>query len=229
MRRVNLQYVGPPTTPQDIKRLRRQAGDYLRRYGQPIIHMHMWNDEDRKEGLAKVCPASYDDDYDHTRHNCPICFGVGYVSVENDPTRWIDARGRPTTTPTDTPAPLYGGFGEPTLSRAVLPDAATDIFRLNEAGALIRTQEAEAWAYFDPEMGDNDLIIEVELAYDDRTLMGERNRYQLKMVNPTTVRGWGKRTKYQNHRVGQNFHMNLVPSTDVLLSVPIGGIGYGKF
>jgi hypothetical protein len=189
----------------------------------------MWNDLDIRNGKAKPCPASYDADYDHTRSNCPICFGVGWVSVEDDPDRYIDSRGRPTTTPTDTHAPLYGGFGEPTLTRAVLPDAATDIFRLNEAGALIRTQEAEAWAYFDPDMGDNDMIIEVELAYDDRTIKGEGDRYQLKMVNPTTIRGWGKRTKNQEHRVGQNFHMNLVPSNNILMSVPLGGIDYGTW
>jgi hypothetical protein len=193
--------------------------------------MHMWNAADVKEGLAKKCPASFDDAYSHTRGDCPFCFGVGYVSVEVDPARWVSATGNPTTDPTDIPAPLYGGFGEPTITWAVLPDVATDVFRINEAGALIRTQEAEAWTYWNPEMYDNDLIVEVALGSDGSSIVGTGDRFQLKMVNPQTIRGWGRRSgNTQNiHQVGQNFHMNLVPAENVLWNVPVGGINYGAY
>src|SRR4051812_12353164 len=54
---ASLKNVGPPHTHQEIKRLRREVGDMLRRYGQPVAYFSAWNLDDVIAGEAKRCPA----------------------------------------------------------------------------------------------------------------------------------------------------------------------------
>jgi len=227
MRIVNIKDVGPPNTPHEIKRLRRQATDYLRRQGQPIVHLHFLNPDDVRKGIAEPCPLSYNSTYNHSRSSCPVCFGVGFVTIADDPTRWITDDGKISTEPTNTPMPRYGGFSDPALTWAVLPDAAIDVYMFNDAGVLTRTQQAQAFTYWTPDMQDNDLIIAVEIASNGRDVIGQQDRWQAKQVMPQTLRGFGRRATYQQHKVGQQFEMTLIDQDSPFWEVPIGGSDYG--
>ena len=221
MHKLSFKNVGAPNVPQEIKRLRRQNMDYQRRLGEPCVHRHMYNNDDLDAGIAKKCPACYDDTYGGVRNDCPVCFGIRLVSVENDPTHWIDTNGRLTTTNTGVPAPLYGGFGEPFLTWIIEPDAAEDFFRINSQGVLTRVQVAQAQAPWYPDMNDNDMLINVDLAPDDYTITQTNERYQLKQSNPQTMRMRGGRGAEKRYQVGQTFEMTLIPKGNILEQVPV--------
>lgn len=221
MQKLSFKNVGSPVVPQEIKRMRRQSMDYQRRLGEPAVHKHMWNLDDKDVGLAKDCPACFDPVYQSTRADCPVCFGTRLVSVANDPTHWIDANGRLTTTTTATPAPKYGGFGPGFLTWIAEPDAAEDFFKISDQGVLVRVQEANAQAPWYPDMNDNDLLINVDLGLDDFTIQQETARYQLKMSNPQTIRMRGGRGAEKRYQVGQTFQMTLIPKGSILRNVPV--------
>lgn len=230
MRVINLKNVGPPSVPQEIKRLRREAGDALRRYGQPAVHRHLYSLDDLHSGVAKKCPACYDEVYNQTRNNCPVCFSVGFVSIEDHPTLYISSDGYLTTDETDKKAPLFGGFAEPVLTRVMQPDVAVDVFRVNQQGVLTRVEQSKSYAYWDPNVGDNDLLILVTVANDGYTINGIVDHYQTKQVNNNTIRGWGARAKNQNQfTVSQEFEMALVPPNNVLRQVTPGNVVYGVY
>jgi hypothetical protein len=223
--------VGPPNTPQEIKRLRRQNMDVCRKMGQPVIYRHMWTEEDAELGFAKRCPACYDEAYDQTRGDCPVCFGFSWVSVEDsvNPNLWITTSG--VVVEDDTPAagwvraPRYGGFAESVLTWLMEPDVAVDVFRVSDQGTMVRTYEATGVAPWFPLLADNDLCINVELAPDDYSVVETGDRFQLKMVQPMTVRGFGKRGRPrgsggQAYCVGQTFQMAKVPTNNNLYEVP---------
>jgi hypothetical protein len=119
--------------------------------------------------------------------------------------------------------PLYGGFSDPTLTWAVLPDAAMDVYMFNDAGVLTRVQQAQASAYWTPEIGDNDLIVAVEIGSNGRDIIDQFDRWQAKQTSPQTIRGFGRRATGQQYRVGQTFEMNLLPPGDPQWNVPLGG------
>lgn len=227
MKFLSLKSVGPPYTHQEIKRLRREVGDMLRRYGQPVAFFQAWNLDDFKEGTAKRCPACYDDAYGQSREDCLVCFGLTLVSAEDSTTHWIDDSGYLTVTPTDIPAPAFGGFREPVLTRVMEPDVGTDVMRWNEQGVLVRTKDATAIAYWTPLMGDNDMLVDVTLDVHHTKVVDQAQRYLLKMVSPQTIRGWGKRAHDQRYIVGQTFQMNTIPKENVLWQVPLP-IHYGE-
>lgn len=225
---TNMRDVGPVSVPQDVKRLRREVGDSLRRYGQPVVHRHMYTLDDVETGTAKKCPACFDDAYSQVRQDCPVCHSVGFVSVEDDPERWIDSAGNIVTTETNTPAPLYGGFAIPTLTRVIAPDVPIDVFKINDRGVLTRVQNSFAYTYWDPVFQDDDLIIMVDLAKDGFTVNGVGDHYQAKMATANTLRGWGdKSNSRKDHVVSYQFEMALVPSNNVLKSVRPGPVAYG--
>lgn len=225
---VDMKNVGPPSTPQEIKRHRRQVGDSLRRYGQPVIHRHMYTLDDVDKGIAKKCPACFDDAYSQVRNDCPVCHSVGFVSVEESPDRFIDADGTLTDMPTDTVAPRYGGFAVPTLTIVMQPDVPIDLFKINERGVLTRIKDSKAYTYFTPIFADNDLLITVEIAVDGYSIKNVLDYYQAKKANRHTIRGWGKRVRNENqYIVGQEFEMALVPSNNVLRQVSPGPVSYG--
>lgn len=221
--KLSFKNVGPPNTPQEIKRLRRQNMDQMRRTGEPVIHKHRYNSGDATAGLAKNCPACWDDIRGASRGDCMVCFNSRYVSLENDPAQWIDESGYLTDIPTDLPAPLYGGYGPPFLTWMVEPDTSVDVFQVNNQGVLVNTQQAQGYAPWYPRMGDNDLIINVRLSTDDFTIQEIQERYELKKVNPQTVRGLGRIANYQDYYIGQQFEMARILDTsgDARSQVPI--------
>src|SRR5579859_5373348 len=188
-----IRFLGDSGSPADILRRRRWTMQTMRRLGTPVLIRHMFNIDDVDDGIAEPSP-NFDSIYDQPIHDDPFSFGVGYVAVEKadkvEPQEWI----KPATArqPAELvqglseegflPAPLYRGYGPGYLTYVILPDRPVDIFKLTEAGALIKTQEARVQLPWYPEVGDNDVMITVELDEAER-IIGTGPRYQLKKVN----------------------------------------------
>lgn len=230
-RTVTFKQVGPPNTPQEIKRLRRENMDLCRRMGQPVVVRHVFGPRDVDAGVAQKCPACYDAAYDQVRGDCPVCYGIGFASVELNtatPLLYITTAG--TVVQTDTPptgsivAPRYGGFAAPYLTWMVEPDVAVDVFRLTDEGVMTQQYDAKGFAPWFPTMGDNDLCINVEVDKNGFTILEELDRFQLKQVEQVTVRGFGRRVRPgslgQPLLVAQTFEMNKIPVNTKLNDVP---------
>jgi hypothetical protein len=226
MHKQNLKDVGTPTTPQDMRRLRREAGDFLRRYGEPVVHLHAFTLDDLRNGKARRCPVCIMEYNEEPRSDCQVCFGSGLVSIEDDPTQWIDSAGFPTNTPTDKPKPLYGGWGYPILTRVVQPDVSTDEFRLTPEGVLTQVQQAQGFAFWQPQMYDQDLLVNVSVAKDNTTINNVFDRFLLRSVMPMTMRGWGIREQNRRYITGQRFEMDKAPSNHPVQNVSVGGVDY---
>lgn len=226
---VTFKEVGAPNTPQEIKRLRRENMDLCRKMGQPVILRHMWNQDDVERGVAKKCPACWDDAYEQVRNDCPICFGFGFVSEEysEDSNLWITEEGQLLNTLNPevgwVRAPRYGGFGQSVLTWMVMPDVAVDVFRINEQGVMVQTYDAQGVAPWFPNLGDNDICISVTLAPNDYSIVKTDSRFQLKMVQQVSVRGFGKSGRphgTQGFKVAQTFQMSKAPTNTSLYDVP---------
>lgn len=227
--------VGGRRTPQEIKRLRREVMDFTRKLGQPVLLKHQWNNEDVRQGLAKQCPGCFDDAYKQTRNDCPVCFSVGFVSVEDDNiTNLYIENGQLVDQVhqiNELRAPKYGGYGPGYITWLIEPDTPVDIFKINEQGVMVQTQQAQGTAPWFPELHDNDLAVNVHLdkslkiqvvnVFGDGTRNREYDRYQLKMTNPVTIRGFGNRAVDQNYQVQQTFEMAHIPKDNILYGVPI--------
>ncbi len=222
-------YVGEKNVPQDILRLRRQVYDVMRQMGTPVLVKHMYNAHDVRDGLA-VRSTNYDEVYGQTRHRDPISHGVGFVSVEKAEGEWVlpdgtmvKADDRPAGS---EPAPKYRGFGPGFLIYMIQPDVAEDLFKVGETGALIKVQQARAQCPWFPEINDNDLICNVEVAKNG-DILKVRERYQAKMTNPTSIRGFGDRNGRREYTedggnryiVNQSFEMALLPNDHEMYSV----------
>lgn len=232
-RTVSFKEVGPPNTPQDIKRLRRENMDSCRRLGQPVVFRHMYGREDVLAGIAKQCPACYSATYDQVRNDCPVCHGFGFVSVEDNPENlYIDTRGLIVTGDPGTgiKAPRYGGFAVPILTWMMEPDVAVDVFRINEEGVMVQTFDAQGVAPWYPQLGDNDLCINVTLGTDGYTILDTNDRFQLKRVQQVTIRGFGRQARYgssgQPFLVAQTFEMSKAPTNSALYDVPVDAAWY---
>ena len=226
---------GDQGTPQDIFRRRRLTMETMRRMGTPVLIKHMYNVDDVSTGEATRSP-NYDTIYNQTRHDDPISYGVGYVSTETAHDEWIGpateedgselviSGNRPSEE--WEPAPLYRGYGPGYLTYVILPDAPVDVFKLTDEGALIKTQQARIQLPWYPPVGDNDLLIVVELDAGEK-IIETYERYQLKQVNPITMRGrdrWGRRevsfpAAGNRFLVGQYCEANKIPETDPLYLV----------
>lgn len=226
MRKQNLNEVGSPAVPQDLRRLRKEAGDFLRRYGEPIVHLHAFTLDDLDHGKAVRCPACISKYNKAPRSDCQVCFGTGLVSIEQDPTQWIDENGFATTTPTDIPKPLYGGWGFPILTRVVQPDVSMDEFRLSPEGVLTQVQQAQGYAFWLPQMNDQDLLVNVSVTRDNTTVNNVFDRFLLRSVMPMTIRGWGIREMNRRYITGQRFEMDKAPSNHPVQNVSVGGVDY---
>lgn len=222
--------VGPPNTPQEIKRLRRENMDLCRRMGQPVVVRHMYSLEDVTAGIARTCPACYDPAYDHIRADCPVCYGFGFASVEDNPLDlWINTAGQVVATSTPSAgwvkAPRYGGFSAPVLTWLIEPDIAVDVFRISDQGVLTQIYDAQGMAPWYPSLGDNDLCINVTIDRDGFTITETLDRFQLKRVQQITVRGFGRvtipATNGQPLLVAQTFEMNKVPTNQHIYDVPV--------
>lgn len=235
MRTVTFKEVGPLNTPQEVKRLRRQNMDVCRKMGQPIVFRHMYERQDVAAGVAKQCPACYDPAYNQVRNDCVVCYGFGFVSVEDNPQSiWIDTFGQLQTTTNPDPAwvraPRYGGFAVPYLTWLIEPDVAVDVFRINEQGVMVQTYDAQGVAPWFPDLGDNDLCVNVSVGTDGFTITDMHDRFQLKMVQQITIRGFGKRAQVGNagnpFQVAQSFQMSKSPVNQQLYNVPVDAAWY---
>jgi hypothetical protein len=224
-----IRYIGDQNIPRDIKQHRGNNLDAMRRFGAPVIIKHMYISTDVDEGVAIPSP-NFDDVYGQTRKGDPISHGIGFVSAETSPDEWVSPEGLLVTSPTSpgagyTPAPKYRGYGPGYLTYVIMPDVATDVFKLNEVGALIKIQTAMAQMGWFPEVNDNDLIISVTIDQSERVI-DTHERYLAKMTNPVSMRGLdrkGRRERSEDfgnrHVVDQNFEMTLLPAKDTLYSV----------
>lgn len=124
-------YAGNENAPQDIKRLRRQVHDMMRRMGQPVIIKKMLTVKDVEENYAERS-ANYDSIYGQTRNNDNLSWGIGFVSKEKSDNEWIDPSTgevvRSDYAPNDgwPKAPKYRGFGPGILTYVIQPDMAED-------------------------------------------------------------------------------------------------------
>lgn len=185
--------LGPRSDPQDIRDLRQSNYDVHDQLGQPVVIKHRWNERDLREGRAQKCPF-HDQFYDQDLPTCPYCFGTGYL----------------------------GGFADGILTYATIADAREDTFRLTDAGALLHDRSPQVNFPWTPLVGDNDLLIAVELA-DDAEIADTYDRYTLRQSQPVTVRGLGFKTTIRSlpFRVGQQAQVDVVPYASVLWDVPI--------
>lgn len=227
---VTSKYVGEGNAPQDVKRRRRQVHDLMRRMGQPVLVKHMYNAEDVEKGIAEPS-INFDDVYGQSRNTDPISHGIGFVSVEKSTTEWTNGASivtsRTAPGPTWVRPPQYRGFGEGYLLYVIQPDVAEDFFKVDETGTFIKIQSALVQAPWFPELNDNDLLINVALD-NAGSIIETRERYQLKMVNPISMRGLDRRGRQEysgdygnRHIVNQQFEMALVPPNNVLYNVEV--------
>lgn len=221
-----------PFIPRDILQVRTNNLEMMRRFGTPIIVKHMYNDRDVRDGIAEPS-QNFSSVYGQTRHDDPLSYGVGFVSVEKSTTEWMGPNGDLVidmdTSPGSgyVPAPKYRGYGPGFLTYAIMPDVTEDVFKLNEVGALIRLQSAQVQMGWYPEVNDNDLIITVELD-DLGNVIDSFERYLSKMTNPISMRGQDRRGRREStedfgnrYVVGQQFEMTLIPVKDPLYLVEI--------
>lgn len=230
MLRVSSRNFGTPATPQEIRRLRQSNLDLCMRMGQPIVWRHQFTNDDEDDGYtlnlaaSKIdvdvvqCPACYNRYRGQVRSDCEICYATGYASVEKVEDEWIDEDGEITDEDLgdDRLAPRWRGYGPPVLTWMMEPDAAVDQFRISDQGAIVQTQNAQGLAPWYPLMADNDLIINVEIERNGTKVQATKERYQLKLVNPQSIRGWGNRTRSTlDQIVGQTFDMARLPRNHV--------------
>lgn len=212
-------YVGERNVANDIKRLRRYSLEMMRRMGTPVIVKHMWNDRDRKEGIAEESPI-FNNAYGATRGGDQISHGVGFVSVEKSTNEWIASNGEIVSEDPGGNAPFapkYRGYGPGYVTWIIEPDAAMDFYKHTPEGVFIRVQEAKAQAPWWPAINDNDLVVQVELD-NEGFVAGSHERYQAKMTNPVSIRGTDRRGRQEygsdlgNRRViNQVFDLALLP------------------
>jgi hypothetical protein len=244
-----IRYLGDAGSAPDIRRRRRWTGQTMRRLGTPVLVKHMYTIDDVKkepteaeinDGTAAKVSPNFDSAYAQSTHDDPFSHGVGYVSWQTteglEPQEWIQpATERKQSTLVQgafqegfVPAPLYRGYGPGYLTYVILPDAPIDVFKLTDEGALIRTQQARVNLPWYPEVGDNDLLITVELDAAER-IIKTGTRYQLKKVSPITMRGRDRLGRQElgqmiegggnRYRVGQFCEANKVPETEPIYEV----------
>lgn len=228
MRKINLKDLGPPSTPHEVRIQRHNGGDMLKKIGQPVVHLHKLNFDDLRSGKAERCPCTVGSSNQQARANCEICHGTGLITTAKSSTHWIGNDATVTTTPSDTPAPLFGGFSDPVITWIMEPDAPVDEFRLSESGILTKVSDAKGYAFWTPRMFDGDIIVDVILTTSGTSINEEHDRYEIKTVTPHTFRGWGQHTRNRNHIVGQQFEMaQLSPESNKrYYNVPIGGVDW---
>jgi hypothetical protein len=227
-----IHYTGEAHVPQDIRRRRMQVMQNMLRMGTPVIVKHMYNVEDVEDGIAKKSPT-WDDIYGQERRKDPFSHGVGYVSVEDSDNEWIDPNTGAIVVSNTSPgagfvkAPLYRGFGPGYLTFVILPDVAEDMYKIDEAGAFIRVQNARAKMAWFPEVNDNDLLILAEIDSKEQVI-ATHERYRLKNTTQISMRGLNRRGRrypgepmdFGNQlAVNQVFELSLAPSNDVVYEV----------
>jgi len=225
-------YVGEESAPQDIKRLRRQVYDLMRRMGQPVIIKKMFTIDDVENNIAERSP-NFDNIYGQTRNNDHFSWGSGFVSKEKSEDEWIDPSNGNIIRADEAPdsswiqAPKYRGYGPGIVTYLIQPDSAQDFFTLTPTGAMIQVQTAQVTMGWFPKVNDNDLIINIELD-ENGFFANSTRRYQAKLTNPVTIRGLDRKGRREysgdlgnRHMVNQNYEITLLPSNHILMNVEI--------
>jgi hypothetical protein len=236
-------YLGDPQTPRDILNQRQYSQEAIRRMGTPVLLKRMYTNLDVDQGSAQASPAQ-DSIYKQSRHNDPLSYGVGFCSIDTEPGEWYDTQtfelfitdpnsGPPEPTYTGqtfAAAPTYRGYGPGFLTYVILPDRPEDVFKLTPQGAMFHTQQAKVQLPWWPIVGDNDLMVVVELD-DAGNILETFERYTLKMVSPITMRGLDRSGRREiqgagapnvggnRYWVGQECEAALVPIFDVVYEV----------
>lgn len=185
-------YVGPRTTPQEIRDLRQSSLDFHRTMGMPVIHKHRWNFRDFQEGRVQRCPL-HDEQYGSADYSYDeICFGTGFV----------------------------GGFADGMLTYVTIADSSEDTVRIGPGGTLIAHTTPGFTAPWTPDMGDGDLLItgdfnnELELTYP-------RERYLLGQVDTVTMRGFQRQVQTREFVINQAGQLTKLPWEHVFYNVPL--------
>jgi hypothetical protein len=227
-----IKYVGEEGAPQDIKRLRSQVHDLMRRMGQPVIIKKLLTINDVDKNYAERS-ANYDSIYGQTRNNDNLSWGAGFVSKEKSKNEWINPTSGQIVLSDTAPdpswpkAPKYRGYGPGIVTYIIEPDAPQDYFTLTPTGAMMQVQTSEVTMGWYPKINDGDLIIHVELD-DHGNIIESSQRYQAKMTTPVSMRGLDRRGRKEysgdlgnRHIINQNFPITLVPENNVLMKVEI--------
>lgn len=232
-------YYGEPSVPRNVRRHRANQLDTMRRFGSPILVKRMYNavdvvylEDGSVDPESPVIPSpAMNSVYGQPRHKDPIGHGLGFVSRELHPSEWYhNTTGQIIVSEDDpgpeyTQAPKYRGYGPGYLTYAILPDTAQDVFKLNEIGALIRTQQAQVQMGWYPTVNDNDLVIIVEID-EAENIIATHERYLAKMTNPISMRGLDRKGRREidedfgnRHMIDQQFEMSLIPGNEVLMEI----------
>lgn len=233
-----MEYYGEPNVPRDIVRRRKSNMDAMRRFGSPVVIKHMYNDDDVQKGLAVRSP-NFDDEYGQTRNRDPLSHGVGFVgAIDGVPilssNEWYDTTGaggilRSVEQPSSSHAlaPKYRGYGPGYLTYVIMPDVSEDVFKMNDGGVLIRTQQARVQMGWFPEANDNDILITCQIDQAFRVTQ-TFERYELKQTNPISIRGLDRKGRREysedfgnRHCVQQDFEMSLTPSNSEVMAVEV--------
>lgn len=185
--------LGPKSTPQEIRDLRKSSWDFHKTYGMPVIHKHKWNARDVSKGYARLCPYHQMPGYESDYSNCPYCFGTG----------------------------ILGGWADGTVAYVTFADTQENRIRIGPQGVLLFDREPQMTAPWLPEMGNGDLLITGDFESDTFDIIEERDRYTMKEVTPVTVRGFQGKVQTVEYRVNQTAMVDRVPDFDRLYEVPI--------
>ena len=233
-----MEYFGEANTPNNIVRRRSSNMSAMKRFGAPIVLKHMYNDQDVQNGNAVRSP-NFDDDYGQTRNRDPLSHGVGFVGAVDgqmilSSNEWYLTNGEGNIVVSDTSpgsgyvrAPRFRGYGPGFLTYVIMPDVSEDVFKMNEGGVLIRTQQARVQMGWFPEANDNDLLVTCQV---DRSFNITKTfeRYELKTTNPVSIRGLDRKGRREysedfgnRHVVQQEYEMSLIPSHNELMTVEV--------
>jgi hypothetical protein len=179
-------------SPFEVRELRQSSIDSFTTFGQWVVHKHRWNERDVQEGRAQICPL-HDTTYDRDAYD-QYCFGTGYL----------------------------GGFSDGVLVPVSLADAQEDVFRPNQYGVLIHERNPGMKAPWTPDMGDGDMIVIVEVDPETNQITTSGDRYELREVTPTTMRGprYHGTFNMKPYKVHQEAMTDLLPHGHPFYNVP---------
>lgn len=184
--------LGPRSTPQEVKDLRKAVLDKHLQLGMPVIHKRRWTLKDVRDGHAKICPL-HDDALDSSGQWDNYCFGTG----------------------------ILGGWQDGAITYMTLSDTQEDTIRVGPGGALLFDRHPAFTAPWLPEMGDGDLIITADFDLNTWDILEERERYVLQEVTPKTMRGFQSKVQTKEYRVHQSGQVDKLPYDHEWYRVPI--------
>lgn len=193
MKLAQWNYIGPRSTPQEVRTLRESSFDFHKNLGQPVIHKHRWNERDVRNGLAQHCPF-HDVVLGSDREFDPYCFGTGFL----------------------------GGWSDGVVTFVTIADSQEDRIKIGPQGVLLFDTHPAFTAPWIPDMGDGDLLITAEFVSNKWDIVDEIDRYVLQDVTPKTMRGFeGRRKGSAGYKVHQEGNLDKLPLNHEWQAVPI--------